>query len=51
VTVPRAAVQHFLQRAHQALKPFGGGVNPLKTKVREDGEENEEEETGNEENE
>ena len=29
----RGAVQHFLQRAHTALKSFGGGVNPLKTKV------------------
>lgn len=26
-------VQHFLQKAHQALKPYGGGVNPLKTRV------------------
>jgi hypothetical protein len=45
VTALRAAVQHFLQRAHQALKPFGGGVNPLKTKVRCDAEENEEDKT------
>ena len=27
------AVTHFLQKIHQAFKPFGGGVNPLKTKV------------------
>ena len=33
VSVDQSCVQHFLQRAHQSLKPFGGGVNPLKTRV------------------
>ena len=33
ISIDRSAVQHFLQRAHQCLKPFGGGVNPLKTKI------------------
>jgi hypothetical protein len=33
ISVDKSCVQHFLQRAHQALKPYGGGVNPLKTRV------------------
>lgn len=33
ISTDKRCVQHFLQRAHQSLKPFGGGVNPLKTKV------------------
>ena len=33
ISEDKACVQHFLQRAHQSLKPYGGGVNPLKTKV------------------
>jgi hypothetical protein len=28
-----ACVKAFLQRAHNALQPYGGGVNPAKTKV------------------
>jgi hypothetical protein len=27
------AVSHFLQRIHSCFKPYGGGVNPLKTRV------------------
>ena len=33
ISVDQSTVQHFLQRAHQRLKPFGGGVNPAKTRV------------------
>lgn len=32
-TCLRSCVKAFLQRAHSALQPFGGGVNPAKTKV------------------
>ena len=28
----RSSVQHFLQRAHTALKGYGGGINPVKTR-------------------
>ena len=33
ISTDEQAVTHFLQKIHQAFKPFGGGVNPLKTKV------------------
>ena len=33
ISTDESAVTHFLQKIHQAFKPFGGGVNPLKTKV------------------
>ena len=33
VSTDRHAVLHFLQRVHQCFKPYGGGVNPLKTRV------------------
>jgi len=33
VSTDKIACNFFLQRAHIALRPFGGGVNPLKTRV------------------
>jgi telomerase reverse transcriptase len=33
VSTDKEAVLHFLQRAHNAFKRFGGGFNPLKTRV------------------
>lgn len=33
VSIDKTCIQHFLQRAHNSLKHYGGGVNPLKTKV------------------
>jgi telomerase reverse transcriptase len=33
ISLDKDAVTHFLQRAHQSLKPYGGGVNYLKTRV------------------
>jgi len=33
VSTDQSCVQHFLQKVHTAYTPFGGGVNPLKTRV------------------
>lgn len=33
ISTEQQCVQHFLQLAHQSLKAYGAGVNPLKTKV------------------
>ena len=33
ISTEKSPVLHFLQRAHQSLQPYGGGVNPLKTRV------------------
>lgn len=33
VSIDKAAVESFLQKAHGDFRQFGGGVNPLKTKV------------------
>eukprot|EP01032_Pedospumella_encystans_P018125 gene18125-20641_t len=33
ISTDQACVQHFLQAAHQSLKAYGAGVNPLKTRT------------------
>ena len=33
ISTDENACKYFLQRAHLALRPYGGGVNPLKTRV------------------
>ena len=33
ISTEQRCVQHFLQRAHQAFTPFGGGINTAKTRV------------------
>lgn len=33
ISTSKSCVQHFLQRSQQCLKPYGGGVNPKKTRV------------------
>lgn len=33
ISTDQQCVKHFLQRAHQCLTPFGGGINPSKTRV------------------
>jgi len=36
ISTDKVACNYFLQRSHIALRPFGGGVNPLKTRVNYD---------------